>query len=134
VAKEPLAGDHVGAWWTWHQVPCVVGKQGRVLHSATPVGPARVTQTQKGTREASGGVAAVLAARISRSTGRRMPVHGESPLDGCARGHSGWRPGGARDARCGQTGRRELREWPARGGGKGGRGRRSEPHSSARSG
>jgi hypothetical protein len=24
VAKEPLAGDHVGAWWTRHQVPGVV--------------------------------------------------------------------------------------------------------------
>jgi hypothetical protein len=38
VGKEPLAGDRVGAWWTRHQVPSVVGQQGRVLlHSATPV-------------------------------------------------------------------------------------------------
>jgi hypothetical protein len=29
VAKEPLAGDHVGAWRTWDQVPGVVGQQGR---------------------------------------------------------------------------------------------------------
>jgi hypothetical protein len=26
VAKKPLAGDHVGAWWTRRQVPGVVGK------------------------------------------------------------------------------------------------------------
>jgi hypothetical protein len=25
VAKEPLFGDHVGVWWTWDQVPGVVG-------------------------------------------------------------------------------------------------------------
>jgi hypothetical protein len=25
VAKEPLAGDYVGAWWTRHQVSGVVG-------------------------------------------------------------------------------------------------------------
>jgi hypothetical protein len=38
VAKEPLAGDHVGAWWTRHQVLGVVGQQDRVLlHSAKPV-------------------------------------------------------------------------------------------------
>jgi hypothetical protein len=38
VAKEPLAGEHVGAWRTWHQVPSVVGQQGRVLlHSPMPV-------------------------------------------------------------------------------------------------
>jgi hypothetical protein len=29
VAKEPLAGDHVGAWWTRHLVPGVVNQQGR---------------------------------------------------------------------------------------------------------
>jgi hypothetical protein len=32
-------------------------------------------------------------------------------------------------ARCGPAGRRELRLWPAHGGGRRGRGRRSEPHS-----
>jgi hypothetical protein len=38
VAEEPLANDHVGAWWTRHQVPGVVGQEGRVLlHSASPV-------------------------------------------------------------------------------------------------
>jgi hypothetical protein len=31
VAKEPLYSDHIGAGWTWHQVPGVVGQQGRVL-------------------------------------------------------------------------------------------------------
>jgi hypothetical protein len=37
VVKKPLAGDHVGAWWTRHQVPGVVGHEGRVLllHSTT---------------------------------------------------------------------------------------------------
>jgi hypothetical protein len=39
VAKNPFVGDHVGAWWTRHQIPGVVGQQGRtLLHSATPVG------------------------------------------------------------------------------------------------
>jgi hypothetical protein len=39
VVKNSLAGDHVGSRWTRHQVPGVVGQQGRVLlHSATPVG------------------------------------------------------------------------------------------------
>jgi hypothetical protein len=28
VAKEPLPSDHVGAWWTRHQVPGVAGQQG----------------------------------------------------------------------------------------------------------
>jgi hypothetical protein len=38
VAKEPLVGDHVGAWWTWHHVPGVVGQQSHVLlHNTTPV-------------------------------------------------------------------------------------------------
>jgi hypothetical protein len=39
VAKELLAGDHVGAWWTRHHVPGMVGQQGRVFlfHSATPM-------------------------------------------------------------------------------------------------
>jgi hypothetical protein len=39
VAKEPVAGDHIGAWRTWHQVPSVVDQQGRVLlfHSPMPV-------------------------------------------------------------------------------------------------
>jgi hypothetical protein len=40
--KEPLIGDHIGAWWTRHQVPGVVGQQGRVLlRSATRVGSVR---------------------------------------------------------------------------------------------
>jgi hypothetical protein len=39
VAENPIAGDHVGAWWTQHQVLGVDGQQGRVLlHSATLVG------------------------------------------------------------------------------------------------
>jgi hypothetical protein len=38
MAKEPLAGDHVGAGRTRHQVLGVVGQMGRVLfHSPTPV-------------------------------------------------------------------------------------------------
>jgi hypothetical protein len=39
VAKEPLVGDHIGAWWTRHQVLGVVGQQGRILflRSTTPV-------------------------------------------------------------------------------------------------
>jgi hypothetical protein len=76
VAKEPLAGDHVGAWWTRHQIPGVVGQQGRVLllHSATPVGSARVARTEERTREASEGVVVVSLARISRSTGRGTPA------------------------------------------------------------
>jgi hypothetical protein len=39
VAKESLAGDHVGVWSTRHQVPGVVDQQGHVLllHSTTPV-------------------------------------------------------------------------------------------------
>jgi hypothetical protein len=36
MVKEPLVGDHVGAWWTQHQIPGVVGQQGHVLlHSAS---------------------------------------------------------------------------------------------------
>jgi hypothetical protein len=40
VVKNPLPGDHIGALSTWHQVPGVVGQQGRILllHSATAVG------------------------------------------------------------------------------------------------
>jgi hypothetical protein len=38
VAENSFAHNHVGAWWTGHQVPSVVGQQGRVLlHSATQV-------------------------------------------------------------------------------------------------
>jgi hypothetical protein len=37
-------------------------------------GSARAARTEEGTKEASGGVAVVSAARISRSTGRRTPV------------------------------------------------------------
>ena len=38
VVKNPLPGDHIGALSTWHQVPGVVGQQGRVLlHGPTPV-------------------------------------------------------------------------------------------------
>jgi hypothetical protein len=39
VAKKPLAGDHVGAWWTRHQVPGLVGQEDRILllHSTTPM-------------------------------------------------------------------------------------------------
>jgi hypothetical protein len=38
VAKEPLAGDHIDARSTQHQVPGVVGQQGHVLlHGPTPV-------------------------------------------------------------------------------------------------
>jgi hypothetical protein len=76
VAKKPLAGDHIGAWWTRHQVPSVVGQQGRVLflHNTTPVESARAARTEEGTGEASGGVAVVSAARINRSTRRRTPA------------------------------------------------------------
>ena len=39
MAEDPLAGNHVGAWWMRHQVPSVVSQQGRVLlHSTMPVG------------------------------------------------------------------------------------------------
>jgi hypothetical protein len=38
VAKEPLADDYIGAKRTRHQVPGVVGQQGRVLlHGPTPM-------------------------------------------------------------------------------------------------
>jgi hypothetical protein len=75
VVKEPLADDHVGAWWTRHQVPSVVGQQGHVLlHSAMPVGSVRATRTEEGTGEASGGVSVVSATRINRSMGRRTPA------------------------------------------------------------
>jgi hypothetical protein len=38
VVEDPLAGDHVGAWWKRHQVLSVVGQQGHVLlHGATLV-------------------------------------------------------------------------------------------------
>jgi hypothetical protein len=38
VAKQPLVGDPIGVGWTRHQVPGVVGQQGRVLlHGPTPV-------------------------------------------------------------------------------------------------
>jgi hypothetical protein len=39
VTKDPLAGDHVGVRRTLHQVPGVVGQQGRILlHSMVLVG------------------------------------------------------------------------------------------------
>jgi hypothetical protein len=39
VAEDPLADHHIGAWWTRHKVPSVVGQQGHILlYSAMPVG------------------------------------------------------------------------------------------------
>jgi hypothetical protein len=40
VLEDPLAGDDVGPWRPWYQVPCLIGQQGLVLllHSAPPVG------------------------------------------------------------------------------------------------
>jgi hypothetical protein len=39
VAKDPLVGNHVGSWWTWHQVPSVVRQHSHILlHCATLVG------------------------------------------------------------------------------------------------
>jgi hypothetical protein len=75
VAKEPLAGDHIGVGWTWHQVPSVVGQQGRVLlHGPTSVRVGEGGAHGGGTGEASGGVVVVSAARISLSMGRRTPA------------------------------------------------------------
>jgi hypothetical protein len=46
VAKNPLVSDHIGSWWTRHQVPGLVGQQGHVpLHSADASG------CQRGRRE-----------------------------------------------------------------------------------
>jgi hypothetical protein len=76
VAIEPLAGDHVGAWWTRLQVLGVVAS--RVAYSSfiaqCQCGSARAVQMEEGTREASREVAVVSAARISRSTGWRTPA------------------------------------------------------------
>jgi hypothetical protein len=54
----------------------------------------------------------------------------ESPSDGRARGHGGWRPGGILTARSGPSERRERRVWPAHGGDRRRWGRQSGPRSS----
>jgi len=39
VSPDPLAGEDVGARWTWHQIPRLVGEERRILlfHHAAPV-------------------------------------------------------------------------------------------------
>jgi hypothetical protein len=88
MAKEPLANDHVGAWWTWHQVLGVAGQQGNILllHSVTPVGVGEGGADRGGTGEVPGGVS---AARISRSTGRRTPAARQVTIEWTCLG-SGW--------------------------------------------
>jgi hypothetical protein len=90
VAKELLARDHVGAWWTRHQILGVVGQQGP---RSRQWGSSRAARTEEGTGEASGGVAAVLTAcqppgSASRWGGERR-LHDKSPSGGRARGHGG---------------------------------------------
>jgi hypothetical protein len=84
VAKEPLVGDHVSAWGTRHQVPSVVGQQGRVLlHSAAPVGVGEDGANGGGDR---GGVRR-SGSRVSRQdqSGGERQRRAESPLGGRAR-------------------------------------------------
>jgi hypothetical protein len=37
MTEDPLAGDRVGARVMRHQVPCVDGQLGRILHCVAPV-------------------------------------------------------------------------------------------------
>jgi hypothetical protein len=46
VAKKPLVGDHVGAWWTQYQVPGVLGQQGYILLHSGQWGSARAARTE----------------------------------------------------------------------------------------
>jgi hypothetical protein len=81
VAKAPLAGDHVGAWRTRHQAPCVVGHQGCVLllHSTMPMWVSEGGSDGGGDRtcvQRSGG----------RISGQNQPVDGAKNA-GCASSH-----------------------------------------------
>jgi hypothetical protein len=83
VAKEPLVGDHVSAWGTRHQVPSVVGQQGRVLlHSAAPVGVG-----EDGANGGDRGGVRRSGSRVSRQDqpGGERRRRAESPLGGRAR-------------------------------------------------
>jgi hypothetical protein len=127
VAKNPLAGDHIGVRWTQQQVPGVVGQQGRVLHSATPVGVGEGGANGGGDR-----------GRARRSVSRQdQPVDGAENAGCTVSHHRVDVPGVAVDGnrvvhgrRCGPAGRQEPWEGPARDGGRRGQGRRSEPCSS----
>jgi hypothetical protein len=76
VAKKPLASDHIGAGRTWHQVPGVVGQQGRVLllHGPTPVRVGEGDADGGGDRGGVQGSSGRIVTRISLSTCRRTPT------------------------------------------------------------
>jgi hypothetical protein len=106
----------------------VVGQQGRVLHSATPVGVGEGGANGGGDR-----------GRVRRSVSRQDQLVDGVENASCAVSHHRLdMPGVAVDGnrvvhgrRCGPVGCQEPREGPSRGGGRRGQGRRSEPRSSS---
>jgi hypothetical protein len=125
VAKEPLVGDHVGVWWTRHQVPGVVGQQGSVLfHSATLVGVSE--GSANGGRDRGG-----VWGSGNRISCLDQPVDGAENADGVPSHHRVGVPGVAVDGdqvlhRKLDAGRREPQAWHARGSDRRRRGQRSE--------
>ena len=71
VSPDLLAGDDVGARRTWHQIPCLVGEERRVLlfHRAAPARVQQGLADGRGYRETceSPGIAA-------RAWGCRVPA------------------------------------------------------------
>jgi hypothetical protein len=47
MAKETLVGDHVGAWWTQHQVPGVVSGGGRPKIKVLPSANTNMTKNSR---------------------------------------------------------------------------------------
>jgi hypothetical protein len=81
MAKEPLSGDHIGARWTRHQVPSVVGQQGRVLlHGTTPV------RDDEGGANGGGGRGGVRWS-CGRISGQDHPVDRPKDTGGAASHH-----------------------------------------------
>jgi hypothetical protein len=99
VAENPLAGNHVGAWW----MPTLGPKCGWPAGLHTP--PWRDTSgDQRGWHEWRRELGKHLEERRSsvlagRHGGERQS-HSESPSGEFGRGQNGWRPSGTPAARC----------------------------------
>jgi hypothetical protein len=110
----------------------VVGQEGRVLllHSTTPMWVGEGSVNKGGHWGSVGWSAGRISCQNQPIDGAKNASGAESPLGGRVWGHSGWRLGGIRTAQSGPPERRERRVWPARGGDRRRRGRRSGSRSS----
>jgi hypothetical protein len=81
VAKEPLVGDHIGAGWTRHHVPDVVGQQGCVLLH----GPTLVLVDEGGAN--GGGDRGGVRWSSGRISGQDQPVDRPKDTGGAASHH-----------------------------------------------